>query len=64
METVTIEFEANEQQDWFFHCHILYHMMAGMARIVSYEGSEQNEFAKTVCDFNAGCGFLRVFVFE
>jgi FtsP/CotA-like multicopper oxidase with cupredoxin domain len=47
METVTIEFEANEEQDWFFHCHILYHMMAGMARIVSYEGSEQNEFAKT-----------------
>ncbi|MBS4066717.1 MAG: multicopper oxidase domain-containing protein, partial [Chitinophagaceae bacterium] len=46
METVTIEFDANEQQDWFFHCHILYHMMAGMARIVSYEGSEQNEFAK------------------
>lgn len=47
METLTIEFEANEEQDWFFHCHILYHMMAGMARIVSYEGSEQNEFAKT-----------------
>lgn len=47
METVTIEFDANEQQDWFFHCHILYHMMAGMARIVSYEGSEQNEFART-----------------
>jgi FtsP/CotA-like multicopper oxidase with cupredoxin domain len=46
METVTIEFDANEEQDWFFHCHILYHMMAGMARIVSYEGSEQNEFAK------------------
>lgn len=47
METDTIEFEANEEQDWFFHCHILYHMMSGMARIVSYEGSEQNEFAKT-----------------
>lgn len=47
METVTIEFEANEEKDWFFHCHILYHMMAGMARIVSYEGSEQNGFAKT-----------------
>lgn len=47
METVTIEFEANEEKDWFFHCHILYHMMAGMARVVSYEGSEQNEFAKT-----------------
>ncbi|MFZ6022943.1 MAG: multicopper oxidase domain-containing protein [Bacteroidota bacterium] len=47
METVTIEFDANEEQDWFFHCHILYHMAAGMARIVSYEGSEQNKFAKT-----------------
>ncbi|MHB1179891.1 MAG: multicopper oxidase domain-containing protein, partial [Daejeonella sp.] len=46
METVTIEFAADEQQDWFFHCHILYHMMAGMMKIVSYEGSEQNEFAK------------------
>ena len=47
METVIIEFVANEQQDWLFHCHNLYHMMSGMARIVSYEGSEQNEFAKT-----------------
>jgi CopA family copper-resistance protein len=47
MGTVTIEFEANEQQDWFFHCHILYHMIAGMARIVSYDASPQNEFAKT-----------------
>ncbi|MDI1311904.1 multicopper oxidase domain-containing protein [Prosthecobacter sp.] len=33
----TIEFEANEQGDWMFHCHILYHMMEGMARIVSYQ---------------------------
>jgi CopA family copper-resistance protein len=47
METVTIEFEATEDHDWFFHCHVLYHMMSGMARVVSYEGSEQNEFAKT-----------------
>jgi CopA family copper-resistance protein len=37
METVTIEFYANEEKDWFFHCHILYHMMSGMARIISYE---------------------------
>ena len=47
MGKVTIEFDANEQQDWFFHCHILYHMMSGMARVISYEGSPQNEFAKT-----------------
>lgn len=46
METVTIEFYANEEKDWFFHCHNLYHMMSGMARIVSYEGSEKNEFAR------------------
>ncbi|MFZ6009741.1 MAG: multicopper oxidase domain-containing protein [Bacteroidota bacterium] len=42
METVTIEFYANEEKDWFFHCHILYHMMAGMARVVSYENSSPN----------------------
>jgi FtsP/CotA-like multicopper oxidase with cupredoxin domain len=29
----TIEFNANADGDWFFHCHILYHMMAGMNRI-------------------------------
>jgi hypothetical protein len=47
MSTVTIEFDANEERDWFFHCHILYHMAAGMGRVISYEGSPQNEFAKT-----------------
>lgn len=41
METVEIEFEANEEKDWFFHCHNLYHMKNGMARFVSYEGSTQ-----------------------
>lgn len=39
MRTVVIEFPATEAQgDWMFHCHILYHMMSGMARIVRYEG--------------------------
>ncbi|MFZ4863016.1 multicopper oxidase domain-containing protein [Sphingobacterium sp. Mn56C] len=33
METDVIEFEANREGDWFFHCHILYHMMAGMNRV-------------------------------
>lgn len=36
MRKVTIEFLANEPGDWFFHCHILYHMMAGMARSFQY----------------------------
>jgi CopA family copper-resistance protein len=37
MNSVTIEFLGNEYGDWFFHCHILYHMMGGMARIFSYD---------------------------
>jgi FtsP/CotA-like multicopper oxidase with cupredoxin domain len=38
----TIEFIANEEPgDWFLHCHILYHMDAGMARVISY--AEQGE---------------------
>lgn len=32
-----LEFEANEHKDWMFHCHILYHMMSGMARVFSYD---------------------------
>ena len=42
METDTIEFAATESGDWFFHCHILYHMMSGMGRIFSYENSPSN----------------------
>lgn len=40
MQKVTIEFYGNEYGDWFFHCHILYHMMGGMARVVSYDTPE------------------------
>ncbi|MEN8190461.1 MAG: multicopper oxidase domain-containing protein [Thermodesulfobacteriota bacterium] len=39
MQTTVLEFLANEDKDWFFHCHILYHMASGMARVVHYEGS-------------------------
>lgn len=37
MQKVVMEFDANEYGDWFFHCHILYHMNSGMARIFSYD---------------------------
>ena len=40
MSTRTVEFEANEAHDWMFHCHILYHMMSGMARVFRYEDDE------------------------
>jgi len=35
-----IEFEANEQGDWLFHCHVLYHMMEGMGRVLHYADSD------------------------
>lgn len=42
METDVIEFNANAEGDWFFHCHILYHMMAGMGRVFTYENQAPN----------------------
>ena len=42
MERDTIEFAATESGDWFFHCHILYHMMSGMGGIFSYENAPPN----------------------
>jgi len=44
METNIIEFEANMEGDWFFHCHILYHMMAGMNRVFSTENQAPNPY--------------------
>ena len=37
MKQVTIEVLGTESGDWFLHCHILYHLVGGMARIVSYD---------------------------
>jgi CopA family copper-resistance protein len=42
METDTIEFAANQSGNWFFHCHILFHMMAGMGRVFTYTNSTTN----------------------
>jgi len=47
-DTTIIEFEANEEKDWFFHCHILYHLKSGMARVVSYEESEMDPRIKEI----------------
>lgn len=35
--SIVIEFEANEEQDWLFHCHNQFHMETGMNRVLSYE---------------------------
>ncbi len=37
METTVFEFYSDEIGDWFFHCHLLYHMKSGMARVVHYQ---------------------------
>jgi FtsP/CotA-like multicopper oxidase with cupredoxin domain len=44
METDTLEFNANVEGDWFFHCHILYHMMSGMGRVFTYENQSANPY--------------------
>ncbi len=57
-----IEFDASEEKDWFFHCHILYHMMAGMTRIVRYEnqpGPQELESAREKSkEFNFASSFF------
>jgi FtsP/CotA-like multicopper oxidase with cupredoxin domain len=35
-ETVKFEFTADNPGRWFFHCHNLYHLEAGMARVFEY----------------------------
>jgi CopA family copper-resistance protein len=48
MSTTVIEFDANEFGDWFFHCHLLYHMKSGMARVIHYENFEPSPEVKQV----------------
>lgn len=36
MGEATFDFVADNPGDWFFHCHIVYHMESGMARVLSY----------------------------
>jgi CopA family copper-resistance protein len=46
MKEITIEFYGEEYGDWFFHCHILYHMMGGMARVFSYDTPRDERLAE------------------
>lgn len=60
----TIEFEANDAGDWFFHCHLLYHMHAGMARIVSYGNSDPNHVPSLDPLLNAPSNWMAAGVIE
>ncbi|MCZ0932640.1 MAG: multicopper oxidase domain-containing protein [Oligoflexia bacterium] len=45
MSQLAIEFEPKEKGDWFFHCHVLYHMKSGMSRVFKY-GNERDSRLK------------------
>lgn len=38
--SATFDLTANEPGDWAFHCHLLYHMHAGMMQVVTVVGPE------------------------
>ena len=48
MEVDTLEFNAPYEGDWFFHCHILYHMMSGMGRVFSVGKTLPNKQIDTI----------------
>ncbi len=37
MGEVVLDFVADNPGDWLFHCHNIYHLEAGMARVLTYE---------------------------
>lgn len=45
--TRTIEFYANEPGQWMLHCHNLYHMDSGMARVVRYRDFKLDDAMET-----------------
>ena len=57
MASRTIEFLADADGDWLFHCHLLYHMMSGMARVASYPaGSETSGKSKPAATYRPALG--------
>jgi hypothetical protein len=48
MSTTVIEFYGDEVGDWFFHCHLLYHMESGMANVVHYQGFQPGPEVRAV----------------
>lgn len=37
LTSVTVEFDANNPGLWYVHCHVLWHLRAGMAALVQYD---------------------------
>jgi len=45
-QTVKVEFDAVHPGIWAFHCHIAYHLWAGMFTVLQYEGFTPPHFSK------------------
>lgn len=43
-QTVTVQFDADYPGYWMLHCHILYHLDAGMATVMKYQGFESSSY--------------------
>jgi FtsP/CotA-like multicopper oxidase with cupredoxin domain len=42
-ERVSLLIDGDEEGPWFFHCHILYHMDSGMARVFYVEPAPESD---------------------
>lgn len=54
MSRRTVEFLTDQPGDWLFHCHLLYHMHAGMTRIFSYQPDSWESSAESKVEHVAG----------
>ncbi|MCB1080412.1 MAG: multicopper oxidase domain-containing protein, partial [Chlamydiia bacterium] len=45
-QTVKVQFDANNPGIWAMHCHISYHLWAGMFTVIAYEGFKPLHFTK------------------
>ncbi|MBK2125057.1 multicopper oxidase domain-containing protein, partial [Fangia hongkongensis] len=42
--SVTLEFDANNPGIWAFHCHLMYHLAAGMFTSINYAKVDPPQF--------------------
>lgn len=52
--TVVADFDADASGQWFFHCHHLYHMVAGMSRVFRYS-TFMEDYKRTLLQKDSPC---------
>jgi FtsP/CotA-like multicopper oxidase with cupredoxin domain len=43
-QTIKIQFDADYPGYWMLHCHVLYHLAAGMVTVLKYQGFENSSY--------------------